>query len=253
MSIFQSGYAQHYDIFYRDKNYKAEADYVADLIRCHRPGSKTILDLGCGSGRHDDCFAEMEFSTVGVDFSSEMIQLGMKRSLHADGKQKFVLGDIRQVRLDSTFDAVVSLFHVMSYQTANQDVNDAFATARSHLSLGGLFIFDFWYGPAVLTDRPVVRCKEFCADGLTVVRVAEPELLHDRNLVRIVYNIFAKEAGEGRYSNSSEIHTMRYFFEPELHELCRGHGFEVVGMHGWMTDRAPDLSTWYATAVCRVM
>ena len=251
MNIFQSGYAQHYDLFYRDKNYQTEADYVADLIRHHQPGAKTILDLGCGSGRHDSCFAEMGFSAVGVDSSPEMIQLGSSRTQPGDDRLKFVLGDIRQLRLDLTFDAVVSLFHVMSYQTTQQDVSDTFATARVHLPPGGLFVFDFWYGPAVLTDRPMVRCKEYCADELTVVRVAEPELLPNRNLVKIAYSIFLKETGEDRYVRSNETHTMRYFFEPELQEICHGHGFEVVGFRGWMSDRAPDLSTWYATAVCR--
>ena len=251
MNIFQSGYAQHYDLFYRDKNYQNEADYVADLIRRHRPDSKNILDLGCGSGRHDECFASMGFSAVGVDSSPEMIQLGSSRTQPGDDRLEFVLGDIRQLRLDRDFDAVVSLFHVMSYQTTHKDVSDTFATARAHLPPGGLFVFDFWYGPAVLSDRPMVRCKEICADELTVVRVAEPELLPNRNLVKIAYNIFLKEAAEDRYVRSNETHTMRYFFEPELQEICHGHGFEVVSFCGWMADSAPDLSTWYATAVCR--
>ena len=253
MNIFQLGYAQHYDLFYRDKNYQAEADYVADLIRLHRPDSKTILDLGCGSGRHDNCFVEMGFSTVGVDISSEMIQHGSSRVRHGDDRLKFVHADIRQVRLDRTFDAVVSLFHVMSYQATHQDVSDTFATARAHLLPGGLFVFDFWYGPAVLTDRPVVRCREFSTDELTVVRVAEPELLPNRNLVKIAYSIFLKETSENRYVRSNETHIMRYFFEPELQEISHGNGFEVVSFRGWMSDGSPDLSTWYATAICRAI
>lgn len=250
MSIFNSDYTQQYDLFYKDKNYQAEADYVAGLIQTFQPESKTILDLGCGTGRHDSCFINMGFSTVGVDSSNEMIQLST-RTHSGHNSPKFVLGDIRHIRLDSIFDVVVSLFHVISYQTTNQDITDTFDTARSHLSPGGLFIFDFWYGPAVLTDLPAVRCREFNADDRTVVRIAEPELLPNNNSVKIAYNIFFKAAGDDKYKRSCETHTMRYFFEPELHDLAHKHGFDIVRFCGWMSNDLPDLSTWYATAVCR--
>jgi SAM-dependent methyltransferase len=251
MNIFQSGYANYYDLFYKDKNYRLEAAYVADLIRRQQPGASSILELGCGSGRHADCFVDSGFSVVGVDISAEMIRLATTRERGAD-RPTFMVGDIRQIRLDSTFEAVVSLFHVMSYQTSHQDLDEAFATARSHLGSGGLFIFDFWYGPAVLTDRPVVRAREFSGDGLTVVRIAEPTLLPGQNLVQIDYTVFSDDGGQDRYLRSSETHILRYFFEPELQELGRKHGF-AISFLGWMSDRAPDLSTWYATAICRVL
>jgi hypothetical protein len=52
---------------------------------------------------------------------------------------------------------VFSLFHVMSYQTSNKDLQDAFETAKINLKPGEIFIFDCWYGSSVLTDRPVGR------------------------------------------------------------------------------------------------
>ena len=42
---------------------------------------------------------------------------------------------------------MISLFHVMSYQTDNNDILSAFQSARNALNIGGIFIFDVWYGP----------------------------------------------------------------------------------------------------------
>ena len=53
-----------------------------------------------------------------------------------------------------TFDAAVMMFAVLSYQLSNQDVLSTLATVRRHLQVGGLFIADLWYGPAVLNERP---------------------------------------------------------------------------------------------------
>ena len=52
--------------------------------------------------------------------------------------------------------------------STNADLLAAFATAREHLNPGGVFIFDCWYGPAVLAERPSVRIKRM-EDGATSI------------------------------------------------------------------------------------
>ena len=54
----------------------------------------------------------------------------------------FERGDIRFIRLADKFDAATALFHVISYQTTNEDLLAAFHTARAHLGEKGLFIFE---------------------------------------------------------------------------------------------------------------
>lgn len=54
---------------------------------------------------------------------------------------------------------MTSLFHVLRYQITNNDVLDMLSTVKLHLKPGGLFILEFWYGPAVLMDRPEKRVK----------------------------------------------------------------------------------------------
>ena len=48
------------------------------------------------------------------------------------------------------------------------------STAAKHLKPNGVFIFDFWYGPGVLTDPPVVRLKRLENEEIEVLRIAEP-------------------------------------------------------------------------------
>jgi hypothetical protein len=49
------------------------------------------------------------------------------------------------------------MFAVLGYQGENDDVLAALKTAHRHARPGGLFLFDVWYGPAVLHERPSQR------------------------------------------------------------------------------------------------
>src|SRR5258707_875511 len=82
-------------------------------------------------------------------------------------------------------DAVVSLFHVVSYQTSNEAFLGIFDSARTTLIRGGLFVFDFWHGPAVLTKRPQVRVKRVTTSSHYLMRIAEPEHQISRNVVDV--------------------------------------------------------------------
>ena len=131
-----------------------------------------------------------------VDRSSSMLELARARQEKLPheiaGRMVFSPGDVRQIRIPETFDAAVSLFHVVSYQAGNQDLRDCFATAKRHLKSGGVFVFDCWYGPAVLTDRPTVRVKRWEDEGTSVTRIAEPTLHANENIVDVHYTILVR-------------------------------------------------------------
>src|SRR5690606_3473088 len=155
-------YAKYYDLLYKEKRYDDEADYVIGLIKKHSSAKvKDILDLGCGTGKHDYYFNKRGYKVDGVDVSKEMIILANHNYGNLPGVQ-FLHGDITkwQQPEKKKYDVVVSLFHVMSYQTSNESLLSSFHTAYNHLKPGGLFIFDCWYGPGVFAEKPEVRVKK---------------------------------------------------------------------------------------------
>jgi len=242
-----NAYARYYDLLYRDKDYTAEAEFVESQIREHLPGDKRILELGCGTGAHAEHLARMGYTVHGVDISEEMLARAeaRKEGLSADvaARLSFSPGDVRSVRTGRIYDVVISLFHVMSYQSTNDDLVAAFETAATHLSPGGLFLFDFWYGPAVLTQRPEVRIKRLEDEEIKVTRIAEPVMYVNQNLVDVNFTIIIDHKTTGESKQVRETHRMRYFSLPELQYLWQPL-FQDVGSLGWMTDCAPDASTW---------
>jgi SAM-dependent methyltransferase len=253
MSVFGS-YSRYYNLLYRDKDYAGETAYVRCLIQRHYPGAKTVLDLGCGTGKHDLLLAERGYSMTGVDMSDEMLAVANSQRSTLNPQQSslnFHQGDIRTVRLGKTFDVVISLFHVISYQTTNKDLTDAFVTARKHLAQGGIFIFDCWYGPAVLTDRPAVRVKRLEDEQIIVTRIAEPVMHPNENVVDVNYHVFVRDKVSGEVEEVKETHRMRYLFRPEIEILLKETGMEVIESSEWMSDREPGFDTWGVCFVAR--
>ena len=247
--------AGFYDELYEGKDYAGEADYVDALIRQYRPGAQSLLDLGCGTGRHAIEFAGKGYTVVGVDRSPEMIMSaqGHREELlpHIRARLTFEQCDIRDLRLGHHFDAVVALFHVVSYQTSNDDLIAALTTAKKHMQTNGLFIFDCWYGPGVLTDPPAVRAKSLCSGSSRLTRFAEPVMRINENTVEVNYRFTRADKMSCRSSEFDEKHVMRYFFVPELALALQSVRLKPLAVNEWMSQHEPSRATWSIAVVAK--
>ncbi len=244
-------YARYYDLLYRDKDYAGEAAYVAGLLSRHGvPLGRHLLELGCGTGRHGVELARLGYRVHGIDSSAAMIaQAEARRPEYLAQQLMLELGDLRAARLDMKFDAVISLFHVASYQVTNADLLAMFQTAAYHLKSRGIFIFDCWYGPAVLTERPVVRVKRLEDEHVQITRIAEPAIEPNQNRVDIRYQILIETKDEPALRRVNEVHRMRYLFRPEVEQLLDDAGLALLAGEAWMSGAELGWTSWNATFV----
>ena len=247
MSVFEES-AAFYDALYAEKDYAGEAKYVTDLIRRFAPDARSLADFGCGTARHARKFAGLGFTVTGVDRSAAMLERAKEELSGAPPEVRGHIalrhGDIRDVCLGRQYDAVVALFHVVSYQATNDDLSAAFSTAAAHLDHGGVFIFDFWYGPGVLRDPPATRVKRFSCDSRRILRIAEPVLHANANLVDVNYQFII--SADRRYEEFFETHRMRYLFVPEIEMFLRESNLNPLLCYEWMNLEPPTGRSWNA-------
>jgi SAM-dependent methyltransferase len=245
--VFDS-YAQYYDLLYQDKNYVAEVEYIVSHIRVHTPKAKHILELGCGTGAHAEHLARMGYTVHGIDMSEKMLARAevRKEGLPADvaARLSFSLGDVRSVRTNDTYDVVTSLFHVMSYQSTNDDLAAAFETAAAHLLPGGLFLYDFWYGPAVLTQQPDTRVKRLESSEIKVTRIAEPKMHVNENIVDVNYDVFIEQKETDEITQVQENHKMRYIFLTELEYFHNKKVWSDYRAYEWLETTLLSEKSW---------
>ena len=239
-------YSSYYDLLYRDKDYESEVDYIDRLLQNHGVSGVDILEFGSGTGIHGRLLAERGYHVQGIELSTEMVAHAVQTTGFACQQ-----GDICNVRLGRTFDAVLSLFHVISYQVSNQCVKAAFSSASEHLLSGGLFIFDVWYSPAVQAQRPSIRLKRLEGDKVRVTRIAEPKTYLNENRVDVNYSIFAEDFETGGLQTIYECHPMRHFSIPELDLLADYAGFERLAVEEFFTGYVPSETSWGLCVVLR--
>jgi SAM-dependent methyltransferase len=237
-----SEYSKYYDLVYKDKDYSAEVEYILALLKKHLPLARSILEFGSGTGIHGKLLAQKGYSVFGIEQSSDMVEKAKASEIQGfDCK----VGDICNLNLEKKYDVVLSLFHVLSYLTTNTQIIAAFKNAHNHLEKDGLFIFDVWYTPAVYMQVPEVRIKRMEDENYSVLRIAEPNVLFNKNVVEVNYTIFVKN----KKNNNSEFeikesHPMRHYSIPEIELIAGIAGFSLEKTEEFLTgsDIGPKTS-----------
>lgn len=252
MEVFKD-YAYYYNSFYKDKDYFAEAKTVDRLLKKHNSRVETIINFGCGTGKHDIELTRLGYHCTGIDMSSLMINIAKENSALNDTGIEFEAADIRNYEPKKKYDAVISLFHVISYQNSNQDVLSAFRSARKALTPGGYFLFDAWYGPGVLSDKPSVRVKEITDETNQLIRIARP-VMHDKeNIVDVNYEVLIINRKSSKTQIINETHNMRYFFRPELEILLSEAGFQLIENIDCRTLKETDYNSWTSFFIAKAI
>lgn len=250
MTVF-ADYAPWYDLLYQDKNYAEETAFVEARLREHGIVQGKLLDLGCGTGLHALAFARRGWDVAGIDLSPEMIARAKARAEQTGLSIPFRQGDAREAGPEHDFDAVVSLFHVASYQTSRDTLAAMFRTAHAALRPGGVFFFDYWYGGAVLAQGVETRVKVIEQRPLRLTRIAQSD--HDERAatVTVNYTLFCEDMDHGTIRRVDEAHHMRYWFPFEVDTALNASGFQPATHATWLTQDAPSSKSWAAYAVAR--
>jgi trans-aconitate methyltransferase len=176
------------------EDYAEEAARYRELLDERGP-VRTVLELGSGGGNNASHLRAWYELTL-TDRSPEM--LAVSRRLNPD--LEHVAGDLRDLRLDRTFDAVFA-HDAVSYLTTEADLDALFATAAAHLAPGGVALicpdgFSETFDPGTRTgghdgDGRSLRYLEWEHDtepDATTVVVDYAYLLREGDRVEVVHD-----------------------------------------------------------------
>ncbi len=227
---FGREYSAAYDYLYGEKDYEQESRFLKNIIEELSPIEvHSILSLGCGTCTPDILLAKKGYKVHGVDLSQDMISIANQKVAEDGLQEKISLEakDIRELSFNEEFDFAMALFNVAGYWRTNEDVDKVFGGVSKALKKGGLFVFDGWYGPAVLRDRPGDRVREIIDKDRRIIRTTHADLDLERNMVDINFHLLTIEDGK-LVSEVKENHPARYWFLQELDYYSSKNGLEIL-------------------------
>ena len=239
MSTNFKEYAKYYDFFNSEKDYAKESSYIDWIIKKYSPKTKSVLDIGCGTGLHDFELANLNYDVTGIDISEEMIKIAKIEAIKRNKRVDFCVDSDQAYIASHKFDAIISLFHVISYQITDSKLSKLFEVANNNLKSGGLFVFDYWYTPAVEFLKLEKREKTIRVDGKIYTKSSDPKTkapgIHSINIT-INSNEFS----------FSEEHLMKSFAPDYFSKFT---DFKILENYAWMTTSAPSQTNWSALTV----
>lgn len=208
-------------------DYAAEAAELLTLLESHaeRP-PETALELGAGGGNLASHLQPQLRMTL-TDVSAAMLEVSRSLNPHAE----HLVADMRSLRLDRTFDAVIA-HDAIGYMTTQADLRAAMQTAFVHLRPGGAAAFL----PDWVLDgfRPRTECGG-SDEGDRGVRYLEWDrgIEPDGHTVRTDYVVVTRAGSDVRVHH--DVHVLGIFPRATWLALLAAVGFvphRVVGAEG---------------------
>jgi SAM-dependent methyltransferase len=244
-------FAKFYDLFYAAKPYAQEAAFVAECLETHG-GGRRILELACGTGGHAFALEKLGYDVSATDYSVDMLALAEEKKSRLGSKVRFFTADMRALDIrGEPFDAVISLFDSIGYVLTNDALLDTLRGVNRQLRPGGLFLFEFWHGPAMLRHYDPVRVRQWPLPGGKVQRISETTVDVGRQISTVRYQIYHLN-DDGTYRAFAESHSNRFFSVPEMAGWLGQTGFTPLCWHaGFAPDTTITDNTWHVLGVAR--
>jgi len=175
-SAYGADHAGIYDDLYtgRSKDYATESDTLVTEIRSRMPAARSLLDVGCGTGRHLARLRESFDEVAGVEPSAPMRAIAARRLPGVP----ILDGEVESLATGSRYDVVVCLFSVIGYA---RSLRRAIGRLAAHVRPGGVLIVEPWMSPeqfddghvgndfARVGDRAIFRMSHSRRDGTVSV------------------------------------------------------------------------------------
>jgi 2-polyprenyl-3-methyl-5-hydroxy-6-metoxy-1,4-benzoquinol methylase len=229
----------------------SEAEFVMNA--CQLLPGNTLIDFGCGPGRHALELASRGIDVIGVDYVKSFIEEANEAATKAALVIQFQTADCRTVDLGKTFDAAICLYDVVgSYVDENSNFQ-LLINISKHVKEGGFLLLSVmnmeltrklarnWFSVSSDADRLLElkpsNTMEKSGD------VFNPEFYMIDEKTGIVYRKEQFKEGDGLHEEF--IVRDRRYTEPQIRSQCEAAGLDVIWSKfvksgRWNEDFLPD-------------
>jgi len=221
-ALFEN-YGQRYEHEIFTKGTLSECDFIEQEINYNKKIS--ILDVGCGTGRHSIELTKRGYRLTGIDLSESMLTVARENAKAQQCKVQFLQADARHLVYTRQFDVAIMLceggFPLMETDEMNFQI---LKNVTKALTENGKFIFTTLNGLFALYNSVEKFCAAANPDGNTRYHSNTFDLMtfRDYNTTEIT-----DDSGNKIILNCNE----RYYVPSEITWLLKTLGFKTIDIY----------------------
>lgn len=215
---------------FRPARWESAGEEVEQLIvLLDLASGASVLDMGCGPGRHSLELAKRGFRVTGVDRTSMYLSEASMRAQEIGVQVEWVQADMREFKTPGTFDAAINLFTAFGYFEEKAEDRRVLENLLASLKPNGKLVIDLM-GKEVLARIFQARDWELKEDGS--MALYERNISQDWSWVENTWILVR----EGKFQKFQLGH--RLYSAAELKGLLESVGFAEVKAFGGL-DGSP--------------
>lgn len=199
----------------------AEVDSLVEALGLSE--RSRVLDLACGHGRHSVELARRGCCVIGVDLSEPSLELARARAADAGAAVGFERTDMRRIRFEEEFNAVINMFTAFGYFAEESDNAGVLERIAAALVPGGALLLEI-VNPVSVFGRFEARGWHTLSDGAVMLE----ERAYDAARGRFETCWTFVRDGERRERRFSH----RAYTAPELAAMTAAAGLDVEALWG---------------------
>jgi SAM-dependent methyltransferase len=223
-----------YDCMFDKDSFKLAQSQSQNLISLVNHSVDSILDVGCGPGRHCIALSKMGYKVIGVDSSPFLLSKAKINSASLKLNSQFIQADMLDYSLKKPVDLIINMFNSFGYFDS-QKKNQAFVQrCFDNLSDSGTFIIDTVGKETLARQIEPVHLSEYDNGD---IRIERPLLIEN---MQIFSNEWILIQGEKAFRRNYQ----HYVYTPvELSHMCYKAGFKNVNAYGSLNGDDYDLES----------
>ena len=193
----------------------------------------TILDVGCGHGRHSIGLASLGYRVVGIDYSRKFIQMAINTARKAHVNPIFKQQDMRRLNYDAAFDVVLSIFTSFGYFDHHENLHVLHNMCKA-LKNHGRLVLDVLNADMIFRDikrdgkqiSPTVYIRKYTHKKGKYIFV-DTDSLNEKTQVTHLHRLWRYGKQSGKY----DFYILRYTLQ-QLIRMISEEGFAIHSVFG---------------------
>ncbi len=223
-----------YECMFDEDSFKQAQEQVPDLLSLVPTDVNSVLDLGCGPGRHCLALAKMGYDVTGVDTSGFLLSRAREKASTSNLPIKFIRANMLDFSSDAKFDLIVNMFNSFGYFDTQEENQMVLNKSYENLSDNGTLLIDTVGKETLARTIQPVHLSEYDNGD---IRIERPLLVDN---MQVFSNQWMLIRGDKVFKRDYQ----HYVYTPmELSQMCYQAGFKRVECYGSLQADEYDLES----------